>query len=75
MKANVEAIKHQDVRGKELLYLRITKEGVQEPITINIGQKTYDAIKKLDATLAQSKLPVDEPKADGNAMGNAKKVR
>lgn len=46
MKAEVTPIKHTDVRGKELLYLKIkTEEG---EVLINIGEKTYESIKRLE---------------------------
>ena len=41
----VEVIKHKDVRGKELLYLKISNS--RGEALLNIGQKTYDAIKYL----------------------------
>lgn len=43
--ANVQAIKHKDVRGNELLYLKITVG--ENEILINIGKKTHDGINEL----------------------------
>lgn len=73
MEAKVEAIKHQDVRGKEMLYLKITKDGLQ-PLVINIGNKTFEALQALEGT-TQAKLNIEQPKAEDNAMGDEKKVR
>lgn len=43
--AKLTAIKHADVYGKELLYLKIeTEKGTQ---MVNIGQKTFEAVQKL----------------------------
>lgn len=45
MNAQVESFKHIDVRGKELLYLRIkTNKG---EALINIGAKTHEHITKI----------------------------
>lgn len=41
----VEVIKHKDVRGNELLYLRIVNG--QNHVLINIGQKTFDGVNEL----------------------------
>lgn len=41
----VQAIKHKDVRGKELLYLKIQHEGNE--VLVNIGERTYKAIVEL----------------------------
>lgn len=41
----VEVKIHQDVRGKELKYLVI--EGAGETVAINIGDKNYDALEKM----------------------------
>lgn len=40
-----EVKKHTDIRGKELLYLIITQES--EQVIVNIGNKTYDAVAKM----------------------------
>lgn len=55
--ATVESIKHHDVRGKELLYLKITK-GKNE-LVINIGEKTFREIENLDDTM--TKLQFEQP--------------
>lgn len=39
---NMEALRHKDVRGKELLYLKIEKNGTQ--VLMNIGEKSYNAL-------------------------------
>lgn len=41
----IEVLSHIDVRGKELLYLKLTIG--ETPVLINIGQKTFDSV--LDA--------------------------
>lgn len=38
---NVEAVRHFDVRGKELLYIKI------EDLVINVGEKTFKEVQKL----------------------------
>lgn len=45
-----EAIKHKDVKGKELLYVKVTANGKEH--VINVGQKTFDAV----AAILESKL-------------------
>lgn len=42
---HVEPIKHKDVRGKELLYLKLTNEGRE--VLINIGQRTFSDVELL----------------------------
>lgn len=42
---SVEAKRHNDIRGKELLYLLIG-EG-KDQIAINVGQKTFDSVAEL----------------------------
>lgn len=38
-------LKHTDVRGKELMYLKLENEGKE--VLINIGVKSYEAILEL----------------------------
>lgn len=48
MQTEVKAVKHVDVRGKELLYITIG-EGLNQ-IIINVGKKTYETVKTLTET-------------------------
>lgn len=43
--AMVSAIKHQDVRGKELLYLKIQANGKE--VVINVGKATHEGVEEL----------------------------
>lgn len=45
MNATVTPIKHSDVRGNSLLYLKIEANGKE--VLINIGQKTHDSVTEL----------------------------
>ena len=40
---SVETLIYKDVRGKELMYIRI-KKGFKETL-INVGEKTYNQVK------------------------------
>lgn len=59
MNAQVTSIKHKDVNGKELLYLKIEAPGKPD-VLINVGQKTYDKVQNL-FTLTEDKIK-KEPK-------------
>lgn len=43
--AMVTPLTHTDVRGKELLYLKI--QGASGEVVINIGKATYDGVAKV----------------------------
>lgn len=68
---NVQAIEHKDIKGRKLLYLKIT-QGEHE-VYVNIGEKTYNSVKELEKVQilpfepdeevnksAFTKLPTDE---------------
>lgn len=54
----VTAITHKDVKGKELLYLKI--QNGEHNVLVNVGKKTYDSVKALDAV--QELTPLEPQK-------------
>lgn len=45
-KQTVKAIEHTDIRGKKQKYL-VIGEGLDTQVVINVGDKTYAAVKRL----------------------------
>lgn len=42
----IQPKKHTDIRGKELLYLKIDN-GKDEPLILNVGEKTFNKVNEL----------------------------
>jgi len=59
----VEAIKHTNVFEKTVHYVKISTEG-QEPVYIQVGEKNYEAVKKLTENIPQ------DGKAHNNKAGS-----
>lgn len=53
MNKNFEAIKHSDVHGKELYYIKLEADGKTH--YINVGKKTYESVMDL-TTIKQPEL-------------------
>lgn len=53
----IEAITIKDIKDKDLYYIKIT-EG-EKKVIINVGKKTYDAVKALDEEpVNENQLPL-----------------
>lgn len=44
----VKAVRHKDIRGKELLYVVITTD--KGEAIISVGQKTFDRVEEITTT-------------------------
>lgn len=53
----VTAIKHKDVRGKELNYLKLTNGKIE--LLVNVGEKTYQGVKDMED---KTEVPKEEVK-------------
>lgn len=49
----VNAIEHEDVRGKKLKYLKITNGKVN--LLVNVGDKTYEGVKNMETAKEETK--------------------
>lgn len=56
----VETIKHTDVRGKVLNYLKITNG--EKQVLINIGDKTFETVSEV---IKDELNEITKPKKDG----------
>jgi len=62
-KPTVTAIQWESVDGKKLLYLKI--EGGGERYTVNVGQKTYDAVLAMEKQTELPLSPMEEIVTEG----------
>lgn len=65
----VTAIKHTDVRGKELNYIKL--ENGSQTLLINVGEKTYNSVK----TMTEGALTEEEVKKDLEEMKQVEEVK
>ena len=65
MNANVTAVKHADIRGKEQLYLKI--DDGEDIHIMNIGQATFDKITEMSKRqeLKKPKEPIAQAPKKG----------
>lgn len=66
--AQTTAIKHADVNGKELFYLRISNGS--EQVMVNVGKSTYDKVLALDQ---QGELPLNNNSDEKAKVDNTDK--
>lgn len=58
----VEAIEHKDVRDNVLYYLKIVASDGKKFQLVNVGKKTYEAVRDLDKTAGELATNYADPK-------------
>lgn len=73
-KMKVEAIKHTDVRGNELYYIKLTNVETKKELLINVGLKTYTAVSELQKE-KDNQLKLEELEEKTNNKNNKKEEK
>lgn len=68
----IEAITIKDIKDKDLYYIKITKG--EKKVIINVGKKTYEAVKALDEEVKdENQLPLPLNEESHEMEDNSKK--
>lgn len=72
--AQVTAIRWQDVRGKELLYVKIVHQDTGKEVVINVGKATLEGIEELHRFAESTKANEEKAEKLNEELKNEQKI-